>query len=68
MSILPDDIFQIGWPSAVTSPSSGRSRPDSMAIRVDLPEPDGPMTMVSSPASASKSTDLTTWMRERPVL
>ena len=40
--------------------SSGRSSPDSAAISVDLPEPDGPMTMVRSPCRASKFTPFRT--------
>jgi hypothetical protein len=34
---------------ALTTPASGLSRPESEATSVDLPEPDGPMTMVTSP-------------------
>jgi len=39
-----------------------------VAISVDLPEPDGPMTMVTSPALASKSTAFSTVTWVRPVL
>ncbi len=53
-------IFQIFWPSAVTVPSSGRSRPDTAASKVDLPEPDGPMTSAISPGSISRSMFLST--------
>jgi hypothetical protein len=60
--------LQRSSPSALTVPSSGFSRPDSAAIRVDLPEPDGPMTMVTWPASASKSTSRSTTAWVRPVL
>ncbi|MNO05418.1 hypothetical protein D3C81_2267940 [compost metagenome] len=50
MSILPDDSFhRSSTSSASTRPSSGFNRPDRAAISVDLPDPDGPMTMVRSP-------------------
>ncbi len=38
-------------PSSRTLPRLGRSRPAATAIRVDLPEPDGPTTATRSPAS-----------------
>ena len=40
----------ISLPAIVTDPEVGLSRPARMCIRVDLPEPDGPMTAVSFPA------------------
>ena len=43
-------------PSMVTSPAVGLSSPARMCMRVDLPEPDGPMTLVSFPRSTSRST------------
>ncbi len=39
-----------------TSPSLGVSRAAIRCIRVDLPDPDGPMIAVNSPESMSKST------------
>nr|BFF16483.1 hypothetical protein GCM10025730_00040 [Promicromonospora thailandica] len=39
-----------GVPAIVTPPPSGRSRPAAICIKVDLPEPDGPMTAVNVPA------------------
>ncbi len=49
LSIFDFFFFQRSSPSARTEPSSGFIRPDRAAIRVDLPEPDGPMTMVTWP-------------------
>ena len=40
----------IAVPAIQTSPDVGRSSPARMCMSVDLPEPDGPMTAVSSPA------------------
>ena len=40
-------------PSIQTSPEVGWSSPARMCMRVDLPEPDGPMTAVSSPRLTS---------------
>src|SRR3546814_5072401 len=40
----------------------------ALPIWVDLPEPEGPMTMVTSPCRASKSTDFSTSTWLRPVL
>ena len=37
------------------TPSVGRSRPARMCMRVDLPEPEGPITATSSPGSATES-------------
>ncbi len=38
------------------------------AIRVDLPEPEGPITSDTSPCSARKSTRFSTSTLERPLL
>ena len=38
-------------PSTTTSPDVGESRPPARLSRVDLPDPDGPMTATSSPAA-----------------
>ncbi len=43
-------------PSIQTVPVVGRSSPARMCIRVDLPEPDGPMTAVSLPFATSSET------------
>ncbi len=67
-SSRPDGRSHRLWPSARTSPASGFSSPDSAATSVDLPEPDGPMTMVTSPWRASKFTPLSTSIYVRPVL
>ena len=39
-----------------TEPEVGRSRPASRCIRVDLPEPDGPITAVNWPDGTSSET------------
>ena len=53
----PLDISQISLASsAETTPSSGSSSPESAATRVDLPEPDGPMTAVNRPPGRSTLT------------
>ena len=40
----------------VTSPEVGLSRPARMCIRVDLPEPEGPITALSWPFGTSRET------------
>ena len=42
-------IVVMSWPPISTVPSVGRSRPASRCIRVDLPEPLGPMIAVNWP-------------------
>ena len=48
--------FEMAVPSIATSPEVGLSRPARMCIRVDLPEPDGPITAVSWPLGTSRET------------
>ncbi len=43
-------------PAIATLPSVGLSRPARMCIRVDLPEPEGPITAVSFPLATSSET------------
>ena len=43
------DIVVMSWPAISTVPSVGWSRPASMCISVDLPEPEGPMTATAHP-------------------
>ena len=50
------DIWVISRPPITTLPSVGRSRPASMCISVDLPEPEGPMTAVYWPAGTCRET------------
>ena len=38
-------------PPSQTRPEVGRSRPEAQRSKVDLPEPDGPMTVVNVPRS-----------------
>jgi hypothetical protein len=38
-------------PPMVTSPAVGRSSPAAQCSRVDLPEPDGPITVVNVPTA-----------------
>ncbi len=51
-------ISSICSPAITTSPAVGLSSPARMCISVDLPEPDGPITAVSSPAGTSSETPL----------
>src|SRR6185436_7940952 len=44
-----------GVPASSYSPAEGVSRQPMMCIRVDLPEPEGPMIASDSPASTSRS-------------
>jgi hypothetical protein len=48
--------FEIAVPAIVTSPEVGLSRPARMCIRVDFPDPEGPMTAVSWPFGTSSET------------
>ena len=43
----------ISFPATATEPDVGLSRPARMCIRVDLPDPDGPITAVSFPRGTS---------------
>ena len=43
-------------PASSTQPAVGRSSPARMCIRVDLPEPDGPMIAVNVPRSNATET------------
>src|SRR5262249_27410046 len=45
-----------GLPSSVAVPAVAVDSPDSTSSRVDLPQPDGPTTLNSSPAAMSRST------------
>ena len=45
------------WPAIRTVPLVGRSSVPASASSVDLPEPDGPTTAVSSPAATARLTD-----------
>ena len=47
-----------GLPSTVTVPSVGTSRPPMMFKSVDLPQPDGPTTVMNSFSWMSRSTPL----------
>ena len=46
----------ISVPAISTDPEVGLSRPARMCIRVDFPEPDGPITAVSRPRGTSTDT------------
>jgi hypothetical protein len=50
-SLSPSFVMSV--PSIDTDPVVGRSRPARMCMSVDLPEPEGPMTAVSSPRRIS---------------
>ena len=44
------------WPAISTVPEVGLSSPARMCMSVDLPEPEGPITAVSSPEGISSET------------
>ena len=48
--------FEIFVPAMLTSPLVGLSRPARMCIRVDFPDPDGPITAVRFPSATSSET------------
>src|SRR3712207_8251209 len=54
-------------PSTSTDPEVGVSRPPARWSRVDLPEPEGPMTATSSPA-CTRSEEHTSELQSRPYL
>jgi hypothetical protein len=43
-------------PSSATSPAVGRSSPARMCMRVDLPDPEGPMIALKRPRSNATDT------------
>ena len=53
-SLSPSVVISV--PATSTVPEVGLSSPARMCIRVDLPEPDGPMTAVSRALSMSTDT------------
>ena len=53
-------------PATLTLPELGVSSPASRCISVDLPEPDGPITAVNSPAGSSSDTPRRAWTLEAP--
>ena len=53
-SVSPSVVISV--PAIATLPVVGRSSPARMCISVDLPEPDGPMTVVSWPRETSSET------------
>ncbi len=54
------------WPSSVTVPVSGSSRPTSIRARVVLPQPDSPTRPSDSPRRSSRLTLSTALIRARP--
>ena len=50
-------------PAKAIRPASGRSSPATRCRRVDLPEPEGPITQRNSPASRRKETSSRTGTR-----
>src|SRR5947209_3411275 len=55
-----------GVPLTTTSPLSGRSRPAITISRVDLPEPDGPIRPIASPAATRRLMSFRIWTRAAP--
>src|SRR5437870_3629240 len=50
------DIRDTSWPSRKYWPEVGRSRQPTMCMKVDFPDPDGPVTARNSPRSTSRFT------------
>ena len=57
-SLVRSESFSvvISVPAISTDPEVGLSRPARMCIRVDFPDPDGPITAVSRPRGTSTDT------------
>ena len=53
-SVSPSSVISV--PLTVTLPDVGLSSPARMCIRVDLPEPEGPITAVRLPSVTSTET------------
>src|SRR5215475_11002492 len=56
-----------GVPLTTTSPLSGRSSPAITISRVDLPEPDGPISPIASPEATRRLMSFRIWTRAAPV-
>ncbi len=54
----PRESPEVGVPSMITWPLSALIRVAATASRLDLPEPDGPMTAVMVPLSTSRLTGI----------
>ena len=52
----------IGCPCQKTSPAEGAASPESMRSSVDFPEPEGPRSAVTVPASSERSRGAITWI------
>src|SRR5262245_39033071 len=59
-------MFVMSLPATETVPELGVSRPASRCMRVDLPEPDGPMPAVNWPAGRSSDTPRSACTAESP--
>ncbi len=55
------------WPSSEYVPEVGVSRQPITFMRVDLPEPDGPMTAAYSPRPMSMETPSSAWTSAAPM-
>jgi hypothetical protein len=63
-SLSPSAVISV--PAILTVPAVGLSRPARMCMRVDLPEPDGPITAVSFPDWMSTDTPWRAWTAVSP--
>src|SRR4249920_4171674 len=61
------DIFDTSWPSRKYWPEVGRSRQPTMCMKVDLPEPDGPVTARNSPRGTSRLTPRSAFTSTSPT-
>ncbi len=62
----PAPIESIRWPLISISPPVGVSSPPIRLSRVDLPEPDGPISATKSPSGISRSMPCRTWTSSGP--
>src|SRR5882724_10064668 len=56
-----------GVPLTTTSPLSGRSNPAITISKVDLPEPDGPISPIASPGATRRLISFRIWTRAAPA-
>src|SRR3712207_7191246 len=67
-TLSPSPMRVITSPQISTSPSVGLRIPATIDISVVLPQPEGPTSMVSSPAGSSRSEEHTSELQSRQYL
>ena len=61
-------IVDVSTSSSQYSPVFGLSRQPTVFMKVDLPDPEGPMIATSSPARMCRETPRIAWTRTSPIL